>query len=45
MIEEPRGDCFVVTGGRPLGGTLVPAGNKNEALPVVAPPCSHPAST
>jgi UDP-N-acetylglucosamine 1-carboxyvinyltransferase len=36
MIEEPRGDCFVVTGGRPLGGTLVPAGNKNEALPVVA---------
>ena len=36
MIEEPRGDCFVVAGGRPLGGTLVPAGNKNEALPVLA---------
>jgi len=36
MIEEPRGNCFVVAGGRPLGGTLVPAGNKNEALPVLA---------
>ncbi len=36
MIEEPHGDCFVVAGGRPLGGTLVPAGNKNEALPVLA---------
>jgi len=36
MIDEPRGDCFVVSGGRPLGGTLVPAGNKNEALPVLA---------
>jgi UDP-N-acetylglucosamine 1-carboxyvinyltransferase len=36
MIDEPRGDCFVVAGGRPLGGTLVPAGNKNEALPVLA---------
>ena len=36
MIDEPRGDCFVVQGGRPLGGTLVPAGNKNEALPVLA---------
>jgi UDP-N-acetylglucosamine 1-carboxyvinyltransferase len=36
MIGEPRGDCFVVAGGRPLGGTVVPAGNKNEALPVLA---------
>jgi UDP-N-acetylglucosamine 1-carboxyvinyltransferase len=27
---------FVVEGGRPLGGTVTPAGNKNEALPVLA---------
>ena len=27
---------FVVEGGRPLSGEWVPAGNKNEALPVVA---------
>ena len=30
------GDRFVVEGGRPVGGVLVPAGNKNEALPVLA---------
>jgi UDP-N-acetylglucosamine 1-carboxyvinyltransferase len=30
------GDRFVVEGGRPLGGELVPAGNKNEALPALA---------
>lgn len=30
------GDRFVVEGGRPVGGTLVPAGNKNEALPALA---------
>jgi len=30
------GDRFVVVGGRPVGGTLVPAGNKNEALPALA---------
>ncbi len=30
------GDCFVVEGGRPIEGQLVPAGNKNEALPVLA---------
>ena len=30
------GDRFVVEGGRPLGGSLVPAGNKNEALPALA---------
>ncbi len=33
---ETSGDCFLVEGGRPVGGTLVPAGNKNEALPVLA---------
>ncbi len=27
---------FVVTGGRPLAGTITPAGNKNAALPVIA---------
>ena len=27
---------FVVQGGRPIAGTVTPAGNKNEALPVVA---------
>jgi UDP-N-acetylglucosamine 1-carboxyvinyltransferase len=30
------GDRFVVEGGRPVGGSHVPAGNKNEALPVLA---------
>jgi UDP-N-acetylglucosamine 1-carboxyvinyltransferase len=30
------GDRFVVEGRRPVGGTLVPAGNKNEALPALA---------
>jgi UDP-N-acetylglucosamine 1-carboxyvinyltransferase len=27
---------FVVEGGRPIGGRLIPAGNKNEALPCLA---------
>ncbi|MBN1774626.1 MAG: UDP-N-acetylglucosamine 1-carboxyvinyltransferase [Deltaproteobacteria bacterium] len=27
---------FLVEGGRPITGTLVPSGNKNEALPVIA---------
>ncbi len=37
-MQEPHStqDCFVVEGGRPIGGTLSPAGNKNEALPVLA---------
>jgi UDP-N-acetylglucosamine 1-carboxyvinyltransferase len=30
------GDRFVVEGGRPVGGAVVPAGNKNEALPALA---------
>jgi UDP-N-acetylglucosamine 1-carboxyvinyltransferase len=30
------GDRFVIEGGRRLSGTVVPAGNKNEALPVLA---------
>ncbi|MDP9134373.1 MAG: UDP-N-acetylglucosamine 1-carboxyvinyltransferase, partial [Actinomycetota bacterium] len=27
---------FIIEGGQPLSGTLVPAGNKNAALPVLA---------
>jgi UDP-N-acetylglucosamine 1-carboxyvinyltransferase len=34
--RSEAGDRFVVEGGRPVGGTLVPAGNKNEALPALA---------
>ena len=30
------GDRFVVEGGHPLRGAVRPAGNKNEALPVLA---------
>lgn len=30
------GDRFVVEGGQPVGGRITPAGNKNEALPVLA---------
>ncbi len=30
------GDRFLVEGGHPLHGTVTPAGNKNEALPVLA---------
>lgn len=30
------GDCFVVEGGRPVEGVVSVAGNKNEALPVLA---------
>src|SRR5258705_4339254 len=30
------GDRFLVEGGHPLRGTVAPAGNKNEALPVLA---------
>jgi UDP-N-acetylglucosamine 1-carboxyvinyltransferase len=30
------GDRFLVEGGHPLRGTLTPAGNKNEALPILA---------
>ena len=38
MDEETHvtGDRFLVEGGHPLRGTVTPAGNKNEALPVLA---------
>jgi UDP-N-acetylglucosamine 1-carboxyvinyltransferase len=32
----PAGDRFLVEGGRPIGGSIAPAGNKNEALPALA---------
>jgi UDP-N-acetylglucosamine 1-carboxyvinyltransferase len=35
-MRASQGDRFVVEGGRPVGGVLEPAGNKNEALPVLA---------
>lgn len=35
-MQAHEGDRFVVEGGRPLEGVLEPAGNKNEALPVLA---------
>src|SRR5947209_15348354 len=31
-----RMDKFVIEGGYPLSGTIVPAGNKNAALPALA---------
>lgn len=30
------GDRFVIDGGHPVGGTVTPSGNKNEALPLLA---------
>jgi UDP-N-acetylglucosamine 1-carboxyvinyltransferase len=36
FVEPTRADQFTVEGGRPIQGTLIPAGNKNEALPVIA---------
>ncbi len=35
-MAQAAGDTFVVEGGRPVGGRLIPAGNKNEALPTLA---------
>jgi UDP-N-acetylglucosamine 1-carboxyvinyltransferase len=36
FFEERAMSSFVVEGGVPLSGEVVPAGNKNEALPVLA---------
>jgi UDP-N-acetylglucosamine enolpyruvyl transferase len=36
FVEPLPGDQFIVEGGRPIQGALRPAGNKNEALPVIA---------
>ena len=42
-LAQPRGpspstlmEKFVIEGGVPLSGTIVPAGNKNAALPLLA---------
>ncbi|HYB41142.1 MAG TPA: UDP-N-acetylglucosamine 1-carboxyvinyltransferase [Candidatus Methylomirabilis sp.] len=36
FVTPPGGDQLTVEGGRPIQGTIRPAGNKNEALPVIA---------
>ena len=36
MSDAGEGRTFRVTGGNAIGGTFVPAGNKNETLPVIA---------
>jgi UDP-N-acetylglucosamine 1-carboxyvinyltransferase len=36
FIDPPTGDRLTVEGGRPVEGTIRAAGNKNEALPVIA---------
>jgi UDP-N-acetylglucosamine 1-carboxyvinyltransferase len=33
---DPRMEKFIIEGGAPLDGTVVPAGNKNAALPLLA---------
>jgi len=39
MNKVARGGQFRVKGGKPLAGTVIPQGNKNEALPVLAACC------
>jgi len=34
--DSTSGDRFVIEGGYPLGGEVIPSGNKNEALPLLA---------
>ncbi len=36
MAQDVTSERFVVEGGEPIGGVVTPAGNKNEALPVLA---------
>lgn len=36
MGDTNEGRTFRVVGGRPIGGTFTPAGNKNETLPAIA---------
>src|SRR5438477_8917093 len=38
MIATREGlvEAFLIEGGRPLSGTVTPAGNKNAALPILA---------
>jgi UDP-N-acetylglucosamine 1-carboxyvinyltransferase len=35
-LAIPRMEKFIIEGGRPLSGEIVPAGNKNAALPLLA---------
>src|SRR3712207_9087246 len=35
-LAAPHVEKFVIEGGQPLSGTVVPAGNKNAALPLLA---------
>src|SRR5215210_5026500 len=35
-LAAPPVEKFVIEGGQPLSGTVVPAGNKNAALPLLA---------
>src|SRR5581483_536868 len=36
LAQPPVMEKFVIEGGVPLSGTIVPAGNKNGALPILA---------
>jgi UDP-N-acetylglucosamine 1-carboxyvinyltransferase len=36
MIPDDENHAYVIRGGRPIHGTLVPGGNKNAALPMLA---------
>jgi UDP-N-acetylglucosamine 1-carboxyvinyltransferase len=36
LPTDPRMEKFIIEGGTPLSGTIVPAGNKNAALPALA---------
>src|SRR6266540_5296809 len=36
QLDSRAMDKFVIEGGYPLSGTVVPAGNKNAALPIIA---------
>jgi len=35
-VDSTATDRFVIEGGHPVGGTVTPSGNKNEALPLLA---------
>src|SRR6476620_1983183 len=35
-VAAPPMEKFLIEGGRPLSGTVTPAGNKNAALPILA---------
>ena len=35
-MDSTAADRFVIEGGHPIGGDVIPSGNKNEALPLLA---------